>query len=203
MLLTSNFGLKKPEETDPVDVHDFNDNADIIDQELQKRPKSDGNASNMTVEFSAATQLAEITSKDTLKGLFAKLALTVKNVITLIDAVNNIGTYYNASNSNIKVGTSNTLLTSKSLAAGTYVVVGEFYIPSGYSGEMNCMLATASASGSVFATTRIQKSTTSGSSRMQTTGVVKLSATTNICVVAKTATSVSECEGVLRAVRVK
>ena len=38
MLLTSNFGLKKPEETDPVDVQDFNDHADIIDQELQKRP---------------------------------------------------------------------------------------------------------------------------------------------------------------------
>lgn len=84
MLLTSNYGLKKPEETDPVDVQDFNDNADIIDKELQKRPEFSGNASNMTVEFTAATQLTELTSKDSLKGLFGKLALTVKNVIALI-----------------------------------------------------------------------------------------------------------------------
>ena len=78
MLLTSNFGLKKPEATDPVDVQDFNDNADIIDTELKKRPESDGSATNMTVEFAAATQLTELTSKDSLKGLFGKLALAVK-----------------------------------------------------------------------------------------------------------------------------
>lgn len=83
MLLTSNFGLKKPEATDPVDVQDFNDNADIIDTELKKRPESDGSATNMTVEFSAATQLTELTSKDSLKGLFGKLALAVKTVIDL------------------------------------------------------------------------------------------------------------------------
>jgi len=83
MLLTSNFGLKKPEATDPVDVQDFNDNADIIDTELKKRPESDGSATNMTVEFAAATQLTELTSKDSLKGLFGKLALAVKTVIDL------------------------------------------------------------------------------------------------------------------------
>lgn len=83
MLLTSNFGLKKPEATDPVDVQDFNDNADAIDTELKKRPESDGSATNMTVEFAAATQLTELTSKDSLKGLFGKLALAVKTVIDL------------------------------------------------------------------------------------------------------------------------
>ena len=83
MLLTSNFGLKKPEATDPVDVQDFNDNADVIDTELKKRPESDGSATNMTVEFAAATQLTELTSKDSLKGLFGKLALAVKTVIDL------------------------------------------------------------------------------------------------------------------------
>ena len=83
MLLTSNFGLKKPEATDPVDVQDFNDNADVIDAELKKRPESDGSATNMTVEFAAATQLTELTSKDSLKGLFGKLALAVKTVIDL------------------------------------------------------------------------------------------------------------------------
>lgn len=83
MLLTSNFGLKKPEETDPVDVRDFNDNAEIIDSELKKRPESDGAATDMTVEFTAATQLTELTNKDSLKGLFGKLALAVKTVIEL------------------------------------------------------------------------------------------------------------------------
>lgn len=83
MLLTSNFGLKKPEATDPVDVQDFNDNADVIDTELKKRPESDGSATNMTVEFAAATQLTELTNKDSLKGLFGKLALAVKTVIEL------------------------------------------------------------------------------------------------------------------------
>lgn len=83
MLLTSNFGLKKPEATDPVDVQDFNDNADVIDTELKKRPESDGSATNMTVEFAAATQLTELTNKDSLKGLFGKLALAVKTVIDL------------------------------------------------------------------------------------------------------------------------
>lgn len=81
MLLTSNYGLKKPEESDPVDVQDFNDNADIIDKELQKRPEFSGNASNMTVEFTAATQLTELTSKDSLKGLFAKCATAIKELI--------------------------------------------------------------------------------------------------------------------------
>lgn len=126
-----------------------------------------------------------------------------ENVSSLADSVSNIGTFYTVSNSSITVGTSNTLLTSKSLPAGTYVVVGEFYIPSGYSGELNCVLTTASASGSAFGTTRIHKSSTSGSVRIQTTGVIKLGTTTNVCVAGKTATSVSGCEGVLRAIRIK
>lgn len=126
-----------------------------------------------------------------------------EKVNSLADTVSNIGTLYTVSNSSITVGTSNTLLTSKSLPAGTYVVVGEFYIPSGYSGELNCVLTTASAAGSTFATTRIHKSSTSGSVRIQTTGVIKLVTTTNVCVAGKTTTSVSGCEGVLRATRIK
>lgn len=83
MLLTSNYGLNKPEGTDPVDVQDFNENADIIDAELKKRPTTDGEASDMTVEFTEATQLAELTSNDSLKGLFGKLKLAVKKVIEM------------------------------------------------------------------------------------------------------------------------
>jgi hypothetical protein len=35
MLTTTNYGLKKPEGTDVVDIQNFNDNADIIDQTLK------------------------------------------------------------------------------------------------------------------------------------------------------------------------
>lgn len=84
MILTS-LGLKKPEGTDPVDVQDFNDNADIIDRELRKRPEKEGNASDMTVEFTEAKQLTELSSNDSLKGLFGKLKLAVKKVLSIIE----------------------------------------------------------------------------------------------------------------------
>ena len=51
MLLTPNYNLKKPEETDPIDILDLNDNADIIDAEFKKRPvASGGDVSEMTVK---------------------------------------------------------------------------------------------------------------------------------------------------------
>lgn len=37
MQTTANYGLKKPEGTDVVDIQNFNDNADIIDAELKER----------------------------------------------------------------------------------------------------------------------------------------------------------------------
>ncbi|WP_421663372.1 hypothetical protein [Lysinibacillus telephonicus] len=36
MQQTTNYGLKKPEQTDFYNVQDFNDNADIIDQKLKE-----------------------------------------------------------------------------------------------------------------------------------------------------------------------
>lgn len=51
MLLTPNYNLKKPKETDPIDILDLNDNADIIDAEFKKRPvASGGDVSGMTVK---------------------------------------------------------------------------------------------------------------------------------------------------------
>ena len=51
MQLTPNYNLKKPEETDPIDILDLNDNADIIDAEFKKRPvASGGDVSEMTVK---------------------------------------------------------------------------------------------------------------------------------------------------------
>ena len=42
MQLTPNYNLKKPEGTDPVDIQDFNDNADLIDAALKKKAESSG-----------------------------------------------------------------------------------------------------------------------------------------------------------------
>ncbi len=51
MQLTPNYNLKKPEGTDPVDIQDFNDNADLIDTALKKKAESSGgDISGMTVK---------------------------------------------------------------------------------------------------------------------------------------------------------
>ena len=51
MQLTPNYKLKKPEGTDPVDIQDFNDNADLIDAALKKKAESSGgDISEMTVK---------------------------------------------------------------------------------------------------------------------------------------------------------
>lgn len=51
MQLTSNYNLKKPEGADPVEVQDFNDNADIIDEALKKKAESSGgDISDMVVK---------------------------------------------------------------------------------------------------------------------------------------------------------
>lgn len=51
MQLTPNYKLKKPEGTDPVDIQDFNDNADLIDAALKKKAElSGGDISDMTVK---------------------------------------------------------------------------------------------------------------------------------------------------------
>lgn len=51
MQLTPNYKLKKPEGTDPVDIQDFNDNADLIDAALKKKAESSGgDISGMTVK---------------------------------------------------------------------------------------------------------------------------------------------------------
>lgn len=51
MQLTPNYNLKKPEGTDPVDIQDFNDNADLIDTALKRKAESSGgDISEMTVK---------------------------------------------------------------------------------------------------------------------------------------------------------
>ena len=51
MQLTPNYNLKKPEGADPVDIQDFNDNADVVDAALKKKAESSGgDISEMTVK---------------------------------------------------------------------------------------------------------------------------------------------------------
>lgn len=73
MQITSNYGLKKPDGTDPVDIADFNENANIIDAELKKRPTSTGNASDMVTGFSQASARVNLVSGETLKTTFGKI----------------------------------------------------------------------------------------------------------------------------------
>lgn len=73
MLLTSNFKLKKPEGIDPVDVKDFNENADIIDEELKKRPTATGDASQMVSAFAQSSTRTNLVSGEALKTSLGKV----------------------------------------------------------------------------------------------------------------------------------
>lgn len=57
MLRTTYLNLKKPEGSDPVNVQDFNDNADTIDTEVNARVKSSGGdiANTKVSAFTAST----------------------------------------------------------------------------------------------------------------------------------------------------
>lgn len=73
MNLTTFFRLRKPEGTDPVNVEDFNDNFDVIDTELNKRPEKTGNASDMVTTFSQASSRANLTPGEKLSVSFGKI----------------------------------------------------------------------------------------------------------------------------------
>ena len=73
MQTTSNYGLKKPENTDPVNIQDFNDNADVIDAALKKKLESGGNASDMTTTFSQASSRTNLVSEEAVKTSFGKI----------------------------------------------------------------------------------------------------------------------------------
>ena len=73
MNLTSIFRLRKPEGTDPVNVEDFNDNFDVIDTELNKRPEKTGNASDMVTTFSQAASRANLPPGEKISVSFGKI----------------------------------------------------------------------------------------------------------------------------------
>lgn len=73
MKRTSNYGLYKPEGTDPVDISNFNDNADIIDEQLKKAIDSSGEVTRSTVEATTALVRANINSGESLGVMIGKV----------------------------------------------------------------------------------------------------------------------------------
>lgn len=88
MQLTPNYGLKKPEGNDVVNIEDFNDNTDILDEKLKsvetevaatKKSVSDGKA-----KIAAAITLKKVATAAT--DTFAKMA---ENIIKIISGSGN------------------------------------------------------------------------------------------------------------------
>lgn len=73
MKLTTLFRLRKPDGTDPVNIEDFNDNFDVIDEELGKRLESTGNASDMTTAFTQASTRTNLKTGEKISASFGKI----------------------------------------------------------------------------------------------------------------------------------
>ncbi|RGY97279.1 hypothetical protein [Clostridium sp. AM58-1XD] len=75
MLLTNILKLKKPEGTDPVDVQDFNDNADVLDTAIGDKVSKTGDIANTTISsFTPSTASYPIpVAGDTAKISFGKI----------------------------------------------------------------------------------------------------------------------------------
>lgn len=73
MQLTPNFRLRKPDGTDPVDVQDFNDNADVIDTNLAGKLDKTGDASNAVTKFTQAGSRTNLLSGEKLSVSFGKI----------------------------------------------------------------------------------------------------------------------------------
>ena len=69
----TNLGLKKPEETDVVNIQDMNDNMDIIEKELQARPEKTGESSGMTVAFTQASKRENIDTGEKASTIMGKI----------------------------------------------------------------------------------------------------------------------------------
>lgn len=73
MKLTTLFRLRKPDGMDPVNIEDFNDNFDVIDEELGKRLESTGAASDMTVAFEQASARTNLKTGEKISVSFGKI----------------------------------------------------------------------------------------------------------------------------------
>ena len=85
MKLTTNYGLKKPEGSDVVNIDDFNYNADTIDTKL----KVVENQSNANKNNISTLQSEVSTNKTSISNLNSKTDTTNRNLNALISKVNN------------------------------------------------------------------------------------------------------------------
>lgn len=72
MLTTTNFKLKKPESTDYAKISDLNDNADIIDAEIAKRPTRDDMDDVIDTKFTTSTSRAKLDAGRKAQGPSAR-----------------------------------------------------------------------------------------------------------------------------------
>lgn len=82
MQYTTNYNLKKPEGSDPVNIQDFNDNADSLDTELKKRViAAGGDISNTKIVTadSIATEFPVPAAGDTPKTFLGKMKKFVED----------------------------------------------------------------------------------------------------------------------------
>lgn len=89
MQLTSNYNLKKPEGTDPIEIQDINDNMEIIDTELKKKMESGSEASNMITKFSMASTLSALVSGEKLTTSMGKIMKGISDLINHLGNKNN------------------------------------------------------------------------------------------------------------------
>ena len=89
MKYTENYNLYKPDENDLYDVKKRNDNWDIIDEELSKRPTDTGDVGNMKATFTQVSNLANVTSGEKLSVSFGKIAKAITSLISHLADNNN------------------------------------------------------------------------------------------------------------------
>lgn len=93
MKLTENYGLKKPDPTDVVNVYDFNYNADIIDSKLKEAEESLSGlelvASNVKMADSTTVEETVSANKTSISLLNTKADTTNTNLNNLKTKVDN------------------------------------------------------------------------------------------------------------------
>ena len=109
MLRTTYLNLKKPEGADPVNVQDFNDNADTIDTEVNARVKSSGGdiANTKVSTYTASTASFPVPAAgETPKVFMGKIKKFFEDFKALKDGLVTIGMMSNQNaNCNNKLDT--------------------------------------------------------------------------------------------------
>ena len=103
MRLTVNYGLKKPEGSDVVNIDDFNYNADIIDSTM-KEIKSEVGALELKAEKVTVADSTNVFTATNVEAALLELLNKIKSNTTKINANT---TKINQNTSNISANTSN------------------------------------------------------------------------------------------------